>query len=258
MPSIWLSALEKDEGAVQKLMARMKKYGLALKGHFWANDNSKMAWYEALSELRSKEIGAWAIAGGRQQFLNDDLRYGLSMLALSMCGERGAAFPIILLQNGGAPLAADDLPTPLQSAVIMPADSEGTPAKLIARLHAKPAAPPVHYTIRMAGNPHVGQWLEIRPQGDPWPGIIFGLDQGEILFQAVGPAGALPARSVLEHPMQGIRLEYEGTLFSAWAVRNEISKADAYFVKIDGAPATLLFGPFPENDQADLFKFHLK
>jgi hypothetical protein len=257
MPSIWLSALGKDEGSVQKIMARMKTYGLVVRGHFWINDNTKMAWQEALNDLCAKETGAWAILGDRAALSDQALRYGLSMLALGLHARRGEGFPVILLQKGGEPLTAVELPTPLQAAVILQADAETTPARIIARLHAKPVDTAAGYTIKMVGNLHVGQWLEIHPQGDPWPGIIFGLDQGEILFQAVGPAGGLPDKSVLEHPMQGIRLEEDGRPFTAWAVRNELSATQSYYVKIDGAPATLLFGPFPENDQADLFKLRL-
>ena len=253
MPSIWLSALGKDEDAVQKLMARMKQYGLLVKGHFWANDNAKMAWHEPIGELRAKETVAWAIMGSRAELLDNALRYGLAMLALSLHGE----LPMILLQTGGGPLSTEDLPLPLQSAAILPADSEATPAKVIARLHAKAIEPTADYALKMVGNPHVGQWLEIRPTGDPWQGIIFGLDQGEILFQAVGPAGGLPAKSILEHPMQGIQLEHGGKPFTAWAVRNALSAAQSYYVKIDGTPATLLFGAFPENDQAELYRIRL-
>jgi hypothetical protein len=49
------------------------------------------------------------------------------------------------------------------------------------------------------GNEQLGQWLEVRPTGDAWPGVTFGVDEGEILFQAVGPSGQLPKTSVLKH-----------------------------------------------------------
>jgi hypothetical protein len=258
MPSIWLSALGKDEGAVQKLMIKMKPYGLPVRGHFWVNDNAKMAWHEALNDLRANETGAWAILGSRADFSDETHRYGLAMLALGLQAERGESFPTILLQNGGEPLTADELPTPLQSATILWADAAATPAKIIARLHAKTVVPATAYALTMRGNPHIGQWLEVRPTSETWPGILFGLDQGEILFQAVGPAGGMPAKSVLEHPMQGIRLEHEGQPFVAWALRNALSAEHAYYVKFDGAPGTLLFGPYPENDQVELYKIRLR
>jgi hypothetical protein len=258
MPSIWLSSIGKDQAAVQKIMTQMKTYGVIVKGHFWNYDNAKMAWKESLAEACAKDIVAWAIFATRDELNDEGVRYGLSMLALCLAAERGADFPILVLQRFGDALTAETLPTPLRQAAIIPTEAAGTQAKIVARLHAKAVAPPAPYFINMVGSAMVGQWLEIRPTSEKWPGIIFGVDQGEIAFQAVGLAGALPDKSTLHHAMRGLQIELGAKKYTAWAVRNEITPQSSYYVKIDGAPDSILFGPFTEGDQAEMFTLDLK
>jgi hypothetical protein len=258
MKTIWLSAIEKDEAIVQKLMSQMKTYGLILQGHFWTNDNAKMAWLGPREELLDDQTGMWAILAGRDQLLQDDLRYGLSMLALALEARKKGGNSIVILQTEGDPVTADDLPTPLKRALVLPVADAGTPAKLVARVHAGTPSLSSAYVVDMVGNEQLGQWLEVRPTGDDWPGVIFGVNEGEILFQAVGPAGKLPKTSVLNYAMQGLKLEMGGTEFTAWAARNEISKENAYYVKISGTPKTLLFGPYAEDSEAELYVIMLQ
>lgn len=258
MKTIWLSAMHKDEAAVQKLMTQMKTYGLVLQGHFWTNDNAKMTWLGAREELINDQVGMWAILAGRDELFQDDLRYGLSLLALSVDARRKNGYSIVILQTEGDPVTADDLPTALKSALVMPADDTGTPAKLVAKVHTVPPLLPTAYIVDMAGNEQLGQWLEVRPTGDPWPGVIFGVDEGEILFQAVGPSGQLPKTSVLNYAMQGLKLELGGTEFTAWATQNEVSTEHSYYVKVGGTPRTLLFGPYAENSEAELYVIRLQ
>lgn len=258
MKTIWLSAIHKDEAAVQKLMTQMKTYGLVLQGHFWANDNAKMAWLGAREELVNDQVGLWAILAGRDDLFQDDLRYGLSMLALTIAARKKSGYAIVILQTEGDPLTADDLPTALKNALVLPAADAGTPAKLVAKVHAKTPSLPSAYVVDMVGNEQLGQWLEVRPTGDAWPGVIFGVDKGEILFQAVGPSGQLPKTSVLNYAMQGLKLDMGGTEFTAWATQNEVSTENSYYVKVSGTPGTLLFGPYAENSEADLYVIRLQ
>ena len=202
MNAIWLSALKKDEAVVQKVMAQLKTYGISAQGHFWENDNAKLAWLGARDALLTGEIGVWVILGGREELKNPDLRYGLSMTALGLQSRKGAGYPIVVLQSGGDLITGEELPTPLARAVVLEADNPGTPAKLVAKVHARMQALPPAYYIDMVGNEQLGQWLEVRPTGEPWPGVIFGVDAGEIVFQAVGPPGKLPQKTTLNYAMQ--------------------------------------------------------
>ncbi len=258
MKAIWLSSMEKDEATVQKMMAQFKKYGLQLQGHFWQNDNAKMAWLGAREELVGDPVGMWVILAGREALENPDLRYGLSMLALTVQARKGVAFPTVILQADGAPITSDELPTPLKRAIVLPADDPGTPAKVVAKVHAKMPDLPAAYYLDMVGNEQLGQWLEVRPTGDAWPGVIFGVDGGEIVFQAVGAPGQLPKKATLNYAMQGLKLEMGGTEFTAWAAQNEVSANNAYYVKVNGCPKSLLFGPYAEDTEAELYRVHLQ
>lgn len=258
MKSIWLSALAVDEQDIQKLMQKLKTYGLAGSGHIWKDDNQGLAWAGPLDDLKSPQCAFWAIMGSKAAFEKAETRYGLSLLALCVQAERGPGFPIVILQTDADPLTAADLPTPLQRAVVLPADNAGTPAKLVAKVHAKAPDLPAAYTLRLAGNPQFGQWLELRPTRDAWPGVIFGVDEGEIKFQAVGPAGELPKTSTLNFAMQGLKIDFHEREFTAWALQNEIDVATSYYVKIEGFPSSLLFGAFSEDSDPELYHIRLK
>jgi hypothetical protein len=117
---------------------------------------------------------------------------------------------------------------------------------------------PAAYTLDMVGNEQLGQWLQVQPTGDGWPGVIFGVDAGEIVFQAVGPAGQLPEKATLNYAMQGLKLELGGVEYTAWAAQNEVTAESAYFVKVNGTPKTLLFGPYAEDSEAELYVVRLQ
>jgi hypothetical protein len=258
MKSVFVSALAVPEQEVRGLMGKLKTYGLDPAAHQWSDDLKAMAWMGPKEQLCQPQCAFWAIMGGREAFLKPETRYGLSLLALCVQAQRGTGFPIVLLLTGAEPLVAGDLPTPLQRAIVLPAADAGTPAQLVAKAHAKVPDLRAAYYLDMVGNPQFGQWFEVRPTRDEWPGIIFGVDAGEIKFQAVGPSGQLPTTSTLNYPMQGLQMEFKGLNFTAWAVRNALSPAIAYYVKVEGAPGTLLFGAFSEEGEADMYPIVLK
>ncbi|MBT8341464.1 MAG: hypothetical protein HKP58_09095 [Desulfatitalea sp.] len=257
MKAVWLSALNVAEHEAQAMLHKMKTYGLEASGHQWQADNQNMSWMGPKAELCHSQCALWAIMGNREAFLGADIRYGVSLLSLSVRAERRVPLPVVMLQTDGDPLTAADLPTPLQGAVVLPAADAGTPAKLVAKAHAKAPDLPAAYHVNMVGDPQLGQWFEVRPTRDAWPGIIFGVDSGEIRFQAVGPAGELPKTSTLNYAMQGLKIQFNAKDFTAWAVRNEISTEAAYFVKVEGTPATLLFGPFSEDSATEMYPIQL-
>lgn len=258
MKSVFVSALTVPEQEVRGLMGKLKTYGLEPAAHQWSDDLGAMAWMGPKEHLCQPQCAFWAIMGAREALLKPETRYGLSLLALCVQARRGPGFPIVLLRTGPEPLVAADLPAPLQRAIILSAADAGTPAQLVAKAHAKAPDLPAAYYLDMVGNPQFGQWFEVRPTSDEWPGIIFGVDAGEIKFQAVGPSGQLPTTSTLNFPMQGLQMEFKGRNFTAWAVRNAISPATAFYIKVEGAPATLLFGPFSEEGQTDMYSIALK
>lgn len=258
MKAVWLSAVSVPDQEVQLLMQKMQTYGLACSGHQWKDDLQNMAWMGAKDELCDHKTAFWAITGTKAGLQNPETRYGLSLLALCVQAHKGLGFPIVVLQCGDDPIAAADLPSPLQRAAVLPATDSGTPAKLVAKAHAKVPDLQNAYHLNMVGNPQFGQWFEVRPTKDLWPGVIFGVDEGEIKFQAVGPCGELPKTSTLNYPMQGLQIDFKEKQYNAWAVRNDINTEASYFVKIEGAPGVLLFGAFSDESEAEMYHVRLK
>jgi hypothetical protein len=257
MKSVWVTSLDKNSDAAGPTMALMKKYGLPANGIFWNNDNQKMGWLASKEPLLHPHTVLWVVLGSAASLGEKGIRYGLSLLALSVQAQKGPGFPIAILQTEGALPSTADLPTPLQRALVLSTANPAMPAKLVAKLHSKPPELPADYHLDMVGNEQIGQWIEVRPTRGSWPGVLFGVDGGEIAFQAVGPSGRLPQKTTLNYPMQGLKLEMGGTEFTAWATRNEISAQTAYFVKITGSPETLLFGPYAEDGEAELYVVRL-
>jgi len=87
---------------------------------------------------------------------------------------------------------------------------------------------------------------------------MFGVAGGEVVFQAVGPAGGLPEKSVLNYPMQGLKLTLGDTEYTAWAAQNEITPETAYYVKVEGYPTSIVFGPYSNEESADVYVINLK
>jgi hypothetical protein len=258
MKSVWISSLAVPEQDVRAQMQKLKTYGLEASGHQWSEDNQAMAWLGPKVQLCDANCALWVLMGSREAMLKHELRYGLSLLALCVQARRGPAFPIVILQTDTAPLDVDELPTPLQRAVILSAVAASTPAKLVAKAHAKAPDLQAAYYFDMVGDPQRGQWFEVHPTQGTWPGIIFGINEGQIKFQAVGPAGNLPATSTLNYPMQGIKLAMGETEFTAWGTRNEVNPDMAYFIKVEGFPKTLLFGAFSEENEAEMYMIKLQ
>jgi len=128
-------------------------------------------------------------------------------------------------------------------------------AKLVAAANIPPAMPvPAPYRLAVHAHEGYGTWLETGPVAASWAGALAGAaPEGRIVFQGVGPAGQLPQKAVLAYPEQGLKLRLGEIEYLAWAVRNLITAADSHYVKIDGAPGSLLFGPYASDDEAEVF-----
>jgi len=258
MKTIWLTSLVSSEDVVKKLMGQLKTYGLDANGHFWEDNLEKVAWMNPREELMDTQVVLWAILGSEKDFRNPAFRYGLSLLALTIQAQRGLNFPMVLLQTEGEPIPPDLLTTPLKGADVLSASSAVLGAKLVAKAHATPKQIFSEYHIDIYGNEHIGQWFEIRPLHSAWPGAMFGVDGGEIAFHAVGPGGKLPSKSVLNYPMEGLKLNSGEKEYTAWAAQNELNPETSYFVKVDGFPESIVFGPYSTEEAADVYVIELK
>lgn len=251
MKTVWMSALGHDQAAASAVTATLTRYGLACKGHFWVDAPEKMAWKEALVDLIKARADLWLILVDASEWVKPSVRYGLSLFAAALAAERGAGFPIVILDPAGSALAVPDA---LAHASVLQAALASWPAKVVARASLPPApAPRADYRLNILGNERLGQWFEIGPRENDWSGVVFGVsgEGAKINFQAVGPAGSLPEKTTLEFAQQGLTIDVGGSAFSAWAVRNHLAAASSYYARVEGCPQAILLMPYAEGDEAE-------
>jgi hypothetical protein len=258
MKTFWVTSLGSSQEPIKKLMSQMKTYGLEVQGHFWKDDLKKMAWMGARDSLMDTKITMWAILGSDDELLAADTLYGLSLLAITAQAQRGLHFPIMILQTRGESISSEQLSTPLKGAEVMPASDAGLGAKLVARVHKPAKQLSSEYHMDVYANEQIGQWFEVRPQNSSWPGVMFGVAGAEIAFHAVGPSGSLPAKTVLNYPMEGLKLEMGGKEYTAWAAQNELDSETSYFIKVEGFPESIVFGAYSAEEAAEVFVVRLK
>ncbi|MBW2107499.1 MAG: hypothetical protein JRI36_02370 [Deltaproteobacteria bacterium] len=259
MKSIWLTSLVRAEEEVKKVMAQLKAYGLKPSGHFWEDDLEKLAWIKPRSALADKDVVLWAIMGTEEDFQSPALRYGLSLLAITVQAERGADFPIVVLQLEGQTVLPEALPTPLKGVDVLPVSGAATGPKLVAKAHRTPQGQKdLAYRLDLYGNEHIGQWFEVGPGAGAWSGAMFAVSDAEIVFHGIGPKGRLPEKSVLNYPMKGLKLTLGDKEYTAWAVQNPLDGETSYFVKVQGFPESILFGAYTQEDNSEVFAVSLK
>ena len=253
MKKIWITALEKDEQKVQQLMAALKRYGLGADGHFWVDDLARMAWDGALGELSAKDTALWVVLGQAEHYKTPSLCQGLSMLALTVQHRRGVGFPILLLSTKGD-IDAATLPTPFKGSDILSFAPAALGPKIVALANKPVPAIPPGYRLNIHPIHGIGLWLEVGPPagGLDWPGAMFGVHGAEIDFHGVGPADGIPERAVLEYALKGMKIQLGQDEFTAWAVQNRLTGDSSYYVRIQGTPEKIIFGPFATEDQAEV------
>ncbi|WP_028321012.1 hypothetical protein [Desulfatiglans anilini] len=255
MKRIWITSLSGSEDAVKPLPAELKTYGIEAGAHLWVDDVEKAAWIEAREVLVDPRTALWAILGSGEAFSTPSVRYGLALLAITVQAKRGRGFPVALFVSGGAAPPADTLPTPLKGAQVTALQGASPAAKIVARLHsAPPAAALADYRIEVHASPTLGTWFEAGPVEAPWEGAMAGIaGPAEITFQAVGPRGSLPERSVLSYPVKGMQLALRERSYLAWAVQNRLDSEASYFFKVQGTADSILFGPYGAGESAKVF-----
>ncbi len=258
MKTLWLTSMSSAADPPKLFGAQMKNYGLDVQGHFWTDDLPKFAWMAARDELINSKTLLWAILASDEELLAPDNHYGLSALTITVQAQRGLNFPIVILQSGGKPISSEQLSTPLQDAIVIPFTESGLGPKIVAKAHTPTKPIAAEYAIDIIANEQIGQWFELRPARAKWPGVMFGVAGADISFHAVGSKGQLPDKTVLNYPMQGLKLEMGEKEYIAWATQNELDGDTSYYVRVDGNPDSIIFGPYTENEAADVFAVKLK
>ena len=252
MKKVWITALVKDEEKIGKLMGAMKQYGLAADGQFWVDDLKHMAWQAPAEELVKADVALWIIAGNAADVKTPSIGFRLSLLAMKVFAEKGQGFPVIFAPVGDVP-ADLDLPTLLRGAEIIPLSTASLGVKAVSLANTPLKRIDKEYNLNVHGLPGVGLWLEAGPAGSfKWQGAMFGVHGGEIDFHGVGPANGVPERAVLEYAQKGLKVQLGEDEFIAWAVQNRLDPGTSYYVRVQGTPDKLLFGPYAQTEEAEV------
>jgi hypothetical protein len=258
MKKVWITALVKMEKEIQQLMKSLTTYGLKAEGHFWKDDLQNAAWTGAREELLTGETAAWIIVGRTSDFSNESIRYGLSLLAITLHAHRGNGFPTAVVAIDGD-LPAGSLPTPLGSAQVLSLSNPTLGVKIVSLANMPAKSVKTEYRLDVYGIPGLGAWLEVGPaSGCTWKGAMLGVCGAEIAAHGVGPAGKLPDRCILEYPMQGMKIQHGDKEYNAWAVQNELDEGSSYYVSVRDYPSSILFGALPGEQEGEAYVATLK
>ncbi len=253
-PSVLLTLLDRDEPLARSLGGEISRLGADVQAHFWNDRPDAQVLSQVMQEVCSPGLGAWVVAGSRASFTPQ------AMAALSLCviAARHARLqldrpdlPVVFSPSGVEKL---DLPTPLAGAQVV---LRGLGAKVIAAAHTSRRSAPAPYRLNVLALHGLGLWLEAGPAGDPWEGALMGTRGCSPDHHGVGQAGVIPQRCTLRHPVRGMKLQASSGEFTAWGTGNTLTAAESYFVRLDGLPEALLFGPFPGDDAPDLYVLDL-
>jgi len=252
---VWITSMAKEKEQITALLQLGKKYGLAPDGHFWVDDLAKMAWQAPLESIIAKETSLWVISGNQKDFEEESVKYGLSLLCLSVQNIKGIGFPIIFVCSDDS-LKVEDLPTPFHGAEIFNSGNKSLGAKMTARANTPVKKITPKYRLNIHANQGYGIWYEFGPaKGETWNGVLVGGLSSEVNAHGVGPSGSLPLKTTLEYQMQGLKLELGEEKYSAWAVKNNIDENQSYYVRFSDMPGNILFGQLP--DEAKEADFHI-
>ncbi|MFA6412693.1 MAG: hypothetical protein WCW53_08340, partial [Syntrophales bacterium] len=109
------------------------------------------------------------------------------------------------------------------------------------------------YRLNLHALHGIGLWFEVGPPKDiPWDGAMFGVHGADIDVHGVGPADGIPARTVLEYAMKGMKVQLGEEEFNTWAAQNHLDGAMSYYVRVQGIPDKLLFGPYAATADAEV------
>lgn len=249
----WIINLGHDDASGLQVAAQLSAYGLKPRGQRWATGDDK-AWMAHAEEAARQNASVIILLGTPAELSAPRTRLELSLFRLALQTHRGAPVNGMTLNPGGgtagAMAAAAENPATNRIGLLedwLTPAAAGWPAKAVARAHA-PTAPDWPVRLGMHAHERLGAWLEVHPQpGAEAQGACVGVagEGASINFHAVGPAGALPERSVNEYELQGIQFEIGELAFNAWALQNRIAPDQSYFVRVEGLPHCLAIGTLP-------------
>ncbi len=249
---VLLTILENNDGLARALGGELARLGLDVQAHIWQDDAEKLAFAPVINELAGN-TAAWIIAGETASFEKPSIRKALGLAALAAQQTHGHDFPILI-----SPARLSDklsFQGPLSTAEIV---TSNLGVKAVARANARRSGKNVPYRLDVHALPGIGLWLEVGPSDEPWAGAFLGTSSSGSTpvdpdAHGVGPARTIPNRCTLRYPIQGMKLSLGETEYTAWGVQNQLSPAESYFVRLNGLPDGIVFGPFPTGDSEEVF-----
>lgn len=258
---VWLIGLGDVDRVAQQVAAQLRPYGTPVRGQKWPS-GEKQPWLASAQEAAGAGARVVVVVAQPESYANPERRRELALfrLLLQSLNKTTVNGFVVLTDLAAATTLDSDLPGTAVLADWEKVTDTGWPARVVARMHA-PRKPQWPARIGMYAQEKLGVWLEVKPSPDSTTqGCLLGVSghSASISFHAVGPAGRLPERSVNEYELKGIEFEAAGHAFSAWALRNTLTPADAYFVRIEQEPDILAIGNLPDGEFDDVDLLNLR
>lgn len=260
--AVLLTLLEPNENLMRLLGEELSRMGLDVSGHFHTRGSDALG---ALVAELAQGFDLWLIAGELRSLNDPQIRRELSITALGVQAERATPLPVIIspAAQGMTPFTG-----PLAGAEVI---TGAVGAKAVAKIHqpAKQTGEPLSYRLKVHALAGLGLWIETGPPNacaeGPWKGAFLACtgedDAGKAvtpMAHGVGLINRIPERSTLEYPVQGMKIEHGGRTWEGWGAANELTPDRAYFIKLSAIPASIMFGPFPGEDEPELFVLPLE
>jgi len=245
---IWLSWMPTGEGAPEPgtVVAQLGRYGFHVAGGPWESALERMAWAKVVEVLvDASQADAWILAGRQEELEQPANRQALSLLVTMVAHARGPSFPLLVLCLD-APLDVADLPLLAQRCGALSAKDASWPAKVVAATTRNARPVDLGFLFDVHAHPLIGQFYEFGPLEWEWAGVMVGTHgDARISHHAVGPRGEIPEHGIVEYELRDIKLEVSGREFVAWAIQNQITPSDSYYLRIEGTPEAVLVGNYP-------------
>ncbi len=254
----WLTWLpgENSEQKPGETLAALQKYGYETLGNNWIDNPDKMPWANLAETLKDKTaVDVWIVAGNREDFARQTTLYGLSMVNFIAVENRGGSLPVVLL---GLDFTPEDknLPTPMASNILLTATTSIWTAKFVAAISRfkKPGKEELpEFRLLTHSMASLGQWFEIGPRQGQWQGVMFGVTkEGTITHHGVGPKGQVPAKTILEYPVEGMKAKVGDKEFTIWSVQNRLGPEDSYYIKVEKYPSSIICAGHAGEEQGEV------
>lgn len=240
---VFISAMEKNEPAVQALFQAVAKSGFEPNGHFWNLEEKEITKEIPCQEIENADV--WVIFALGE--IPKEATIGLCYAVLAARLHRKNRLPILFIGP------ERPLPALLSHAVFITPDK--LPTKLATSSAIKKPWDDPGFRLCAHNQAGVGFWLEVGPSSGNWDGVLVATDNslgGKTDFIAVGPKGALPERSELNYPIRDAQLEAAGKSFTGNGCKNAISENDSVFLRIKGVvPSILLCESLSDSDESE-------